>query len=382
VKNGTSPRVVCFPFVGDRLGGSSISALNLIRHLDRKRFEPLVLMHQVDGAAANLFRDEHVPFEPAPITECASGTDRRQDLRFAIRTAGSLARYLRSRNVDLVHTNDGRIHATWALPARLSGSKLLWHHRADPRAAGLRYLAPWVANRVVSVSRFSTPPPGLTSAAHKCSVVHSPFATDAPTPDRDEGRHAVLSEFGSPPESHVVGFVGNLIERKRPLMFVETIARMVARSPDLRIAAPMFGEARDGGEQVAAAIRRHGLDDRVRMMGFRYPPERWIAGCDVLLVPAVDEPFGRSLIESMLLGTPLIAANSGGNPEIIRDGETGYLVPPDSPDAFSERTLALLGDAETRASIATEARRDAIARFGMERHANSIMHLYDDILAH
>ena len=382
VKDGTSPVVVCFPFVGDRLGGSSISALNLIRHLDRQRYEPLILMHKVDGAAAKLFEDEQLPFEPAPIGECAGGTERVDDLRFALRKAGSLARFLRRRGVGIVHTNDGRMHATWAIPSRLAGAKLLWHHRANPRAAGLRFLAPWVADRVVSVSKFSSPRPGLISAARKCTVVHSPFATDAAPIDRGKARQTLLDEFGSPPGAHVVGFVGNLYERKRPVMFVETIARMVARDPDLEIAAPLFGEAREGGAEVAAAIARHGLGDRVRLMGFRYPPEPWIAACDVLLVPAVEEPFGRSLIEAMLLGTPLIAADSGGNPEIIRHGETGYLVPPDDPDAFAERTLALLKDTAARASIAANAREDAVARFGMQRHAQLIMQVYDNILTH
>ncbi|MGH6920764.1 MAG: glycosyltransferase, partial [Geminicoccaceae bacterium] len=107
-----------------------------------------------------------------------------------------------------------------------------------------------------------------------------------------------------------------------------------------------------------------------------------IAACDVLLVPAVEEPFGRSLIEAMLLGTLLIAADSGGNPEIIRHGETGYLVPPDDPDAFALRTLALLEDRDARASIAANARQDAVSRFGMQRHAQSIMQIYDNILTH
>jgi glycosyltransferase involved in cell wall biosynthesis len=380
LKNGTSPVVVCFPFVGDQLGGSSISALNLIRHLDRQRYEPLILMHKVDGPAARLFEKEQLPFEPAPIGECAGGTERVGDLRFALRKAGSLARFLRSRGVGIVHTNDGRMHATWAIPSRLAGAKLLWHHRANPRAAGLRFLAPWVADRVVSVSKFSSPRPGLISAARKTTVVHSPFNTDAEPIDRATGRQAVLDEFGSRPDAHVVGFVGNLYERKRPLLFVETIARMVARDPGLQIAAPMFGETREGGAEVTAAIERHGLRDRVRL--FRYPPEPWIAACDVLLVPAVEEPFGRSLIEAMLLGTPLIAADSGGNPEIIRHGETGYLVPPDDPDAFALRTLALLKDTDARASIAANAREDAVGRFGMRRHAQSIMQIYDNILTH
>ncbi|HEX5080386.1 MAG TPA: glycosyltransferase family 4 protein [Geminicoccaceae bacterium] len=382
VRNGTSPVVVCFPFVGDQVGGSSISALNLIRHLDRQRYAPLILMHRSDGATARLFRDERLAFEPAPIDECASGTERVEDLRFTLRRAAPLARFLRRRGVGIVHTNDGRMHATWAIPARLAGARLLWHHRANPRASGLRFLAPWVADRVVSVSKFSSPRPGLLSAARKNTVVHSPFATDAEPVDRAKARRAVLDEFGSPPETHVVGFVGNLYARKRPLLFVEAIARMVAHDPDLAIAAPIYGETREGGAEVAAAIARHGLGDRVRLMGFRYPPEPWIAACDVLVVPAVEEPFGRSLIEAMLLGTPLIASDSGGNPEIIRHGETGYLVPADDPHAFAERTLALLADPTARAAIAAEARADAVGRFGMRRHAQSIMQIYDSILTH
>jgi glycosyltransferase involved in cell wall biosynthesis len=380
--NGTSPVVVCFPFVGDRLGGSSISALNLIRHIDRDRYRPLILMHDVDGPAAQLFKDEDLDVEPAPIGECATGTGRGSDLQFALRKAGSLSRYLRARDVRIVHTNDGRMHATWAVPARLAGARLLWHHRGNPQAAGLRLLAPWVADRVVAVSKFASPRPGLISASHKCAVIHSPFATETEPVDREQCRRAVLDEFGCPPETHVVGFVGNLVERKRPTVFVETIARMVARRPDLAIAAPLFGQPREQGARVAAAIEGLGLGDRVRLMGFRYPPEPWIAACDVLLVPAVEEPFGRSLIEAMLLGTPLVAADSGGNPEIIRHGETGYLVPPDDPDAFARRTLDLLQDDAARARVAAHARQDAVARFGMQRHAQSIMQIYDDLLTH
>ncbi len=382
MKNGSSPVIVCFPFVGDRLGGSSISALNLIRHLDRQRYEPLILMHVVDGAAARLFKKEQLPFEQAPIRECATGTERADDVRFLLRSTGPLASFLRRRGVGIVHTTDGRMHATWGPPSRLAGAKMLWHHRANPRAVGLRFLAPWVADQVVAVSQFSLPQPGLISAARKSTVIHNPFATDAAPIDRGEARRALLAELGRGPDVHVVGFVGNLYERKRPLVFVETIAHMLASDPGLEIVAPMFGERREGGAEVTAAIERHGLAGRVCLMGFRYPPEPWIAACDLLLVPSVEEPFGRSLIEAMLLGTPLIAADSGGNPEIIRQGETGYLVPPDDPDAFAERALVLLRDAGARAAIAAKGRADAVSRFDMQRHAQSIMQIYDSILTH
>jgi glycosyltransferase involved in cell wall biosynthesis len=116
-------------------------------------------------------------------------------------------------------------------------------------------------------------------------------------------------------------------------------------------------------------------------MGFRYPPERWLAGCEVLLVPAVDEPFGRTLIEAMLLGTVVVAAASGGNPEAIRDGVTGCLVPPDDAAAFAERTLGLLAAPTLMATLADAARREALGRFGLRQHAEAIMRVYDAMLS-
>jgi glycosyltransferase involved in cell wall biosynthesis len=116
-------------------------------------------------------------------------------------------------------------------------------------------------------------------------------------------------------------------------------------------------------------------------MGFRYPPERWLAGCEVLLVPAVDEPFGRTLIEAMLLGTVVVAAASGGNPEAIRDGATGCLVPPDDAAAFAQRTLDLLAAPTVAASLADAARHAALGRFGLRQHADAIMGVYDAMLA-
>src|SRR3546814_13746111 len=97
----------------------------------------------------------------------------RIDARTVLSVLGDIRpqiRFLRSKNVAIVHSNDGRTHATWALPARLAGAKLLWHHRGNPGARGLRFAAPLLANEVVAVSRFALPRPGLFSAASKAEV--------------------------------------------------------------------------------------------------------------------------------------------------------------------------------------------------------------------
>ncbi|HEX2479946.1 MAG TPA: glycosyltransferase family 4 protein [Geminicoccaceae bacterium] len=376
------PVIVAFPFAGSLVGGSHMSAAKLIQSLDRRRYQPVVVLHQLEGPLADMLREAGIAFEPAPSERYLDGNSLRRDAGFVVSQTLRFARFLRQRGVRIVHTNDGFSHATWALPTRLAGARLLWHHRKDPDAKGLRYLAPWAADRVVSVSQFAAPKPGLFSSACKATVVHSPFDTDAPAVDRTSARLSLLEELGCEPGTRVIGFFGNLMARKRPLLFVDTIAEMRARAPDLRLAAPIFGEDRQElSEAIRARALARGVADCVHIMGFRYPPEQWLAGCEVLLVPAVDEPFGRTLIEAMLLGTVVAAAASGGNLEAIRDGVTGCLVPPDDAAAFAERTLALLAAPRLTTSLADAARQDVLGRFGLREHAEAIMRVYDTMLS-
>jgi glycosyltransferase involved in cell wall biosynthesis len=376
------PSVVCFPFVGHcPVGGSHVSAAKLIQNLDPKRYRPLAVLHELDGDVATLLRAAGIPFEPAPHEGFLAGRGVAADAAFLFSETWRFARFLRGRGVRIVHTNDGATHATWAMPTWFGGAKLLWHHRKDPEAKGLRFVAPWAADRVLSVSRFSAPRPGLFSAARKCTVVHSPFDTGAAPVDRGASRRHLTDELGCPPDTAVVGFFGNLIKRKRPLVFVDTIAELRKRAPDLPLVAPIFGQDTDG---MTAAIEERavakGVADCVHLMGFRFPPEQWMAACDVLLVPAVAEPFGRTLIEAMLLGTVVVAAASGGNLEAIRDGCTGFLARPDDGAALAEPTLRVLTSPDLRKSVVSAAQEEAVARFGLRQHADAVMAVYDTML--
>jgi glycosyltransferase involved in cell wall biosynthesis len=220
------------------------------------------------------------------------------------------------------------------------------------------------------------------SAAHKCSVVYSPFdVARAQDLDRGACRARLVAELGCRPDSLLVGYFGNLVQRKRPLSFIDTIAAIRHRAPELNAIGVLFGKALDGLEPVVRARAEElGIADRIHLMGFRYPGEPWMAALDLLVVTAVDEPLGRTLVEAMLLGTPVIAADSGGNPEAIRHKETGLLVRADSPDAFAEAAIALSRAPAMRASIVEEAKQDAAARFGVERHVTSITSIYSSLL--
>lgn len=372
---------VCFPFAGDSVGGSHLSVLGLIAHLDPVRYRAIVVPEVPDGRIATVFADverlaDPLGRPPGFVPGEAFGTAK--FLR-ALRGTRARMRFLKENRFDIVHVNDGRTSAGWALAAKLAGIPLVWHHRGDPGALGLRLAAPLLANRVLAVSSFALPAKGIWSAADKADIVHSPFDVTLVV-DRAAARARLLRELDAPPATIIIGFFGAFVPRKRPLQFVDALARLAHRTT-APVIGVMFGEARVAAmaDALADRIDSAGMSDRIRLMGYRTPGAFWIGACDQLIVPAVGEPFGRTLIEAMLVGTPVIAARSGGNVEALQGG-LGLLVEPDDPDATAAASIALIADPDRAADIARRAGTSARERFSETRHRDKVTAAYDRLL--
>lgn len=374
---------VCFPFTGDVIGGSHISVLGLIRTLDPDIFRTVIVPQVPAGNIATFFRDHGLETETNfHWTELPYDTPVKfRQFLGVISDIPAQIQFLRQRNVDIVHTNDGRTHATWALAARLSGAKLLWHHRGDPSASGLRFVAPLLANRVATVSQFALPSPGLYSAAHKAEVVHSPFDTSV-VEDRKASRAALIDELCCDPNTQLIAYFGAFIARKRPFLFIETIVELLKRRPTEPVMGLMFGKDYDDTTEKALVERARelGVSHCIKFMGFRKSATFWLAGCDLLLVPAFREPFGRTLIEAMLVGTPIVATASGGNIEALREGDIGLLVPPEDAAALASGCLHLRDDQEFARIVAERAGTDARSRFAIKTHTKLITSIYAEML--
>lgn len=374
---------ICFPFVGNLVGGSHLSASRLIERLDRDRYRPLVLVQHNSGAIVDLLRKMGIDYELAPPTPDLAHGAHVPIMAGAklLAQAPRLARFLKRRRCSIVHCNDGRTLATWALPAKLSGAKLLWHHRGSPDAVGLRLLAPCLADRVVAVSKFAAPRPGIYSAARRSHVIHSPFDTES-SYDRQSARARLMEMVpDASADTRFIAFSGVMIDRKRPVLFVEAIAALQRLCPSMDIRGVLFGEPLDGMEErVRARARELGVTDRIHHLGFQTPGPFWLASCDVLMVPALHEPFGRTLIEAMLVGTPVVATASGGNIEAIRNDETGLLVPPEDAQELATACASILLDPGRAERISQTARKAASHKFGEATHAVQVMNVYHDML--
>lgn len=385
----TAPVRVLFPFAGgEPVGGSHHSALRLAAELDRNRFEPVVLVHGEGGKVGALAARHGLP--PMRLDRPGIIAPRYSRKAGDASAAGylltgvpRLARLLRRWEIGIVHTNDGRMHMTWALPARLAGCRLVWHHRQDPGAFGVNRVAPLLAHRVVSVSEFSCPDRPLRSLGDRLRVIRSPFDAPAAQPDRAACAADLRARIGAPPGAIVLGYFGALNDRKRPGHFVRAIAAARHALPGRDLHGAIFGSPERENDPVAeeteALARSLGIADRIHLMGHVSPVEPAMAGVSALLVTALGEPFGRTLIEAMHLGTPVIATRHGGNPEAITDGVNGFLVDPHDPAAFAAPIRRLL-DEPGLADRITAAARIGLDRYGTAEHLRQMQALYDEVL--
>ncbi|WP_171173136.1 glycosyltransferase family 4 protein [Ruegeria sp. HKCCD8929] len=383
---------VLFPFIGgDLMGGSHVSAMNLAASLDRNVFEPHVLCHFECGVigeyAQSLGLKHEVLHEPSLLA--VRGKRRENDAtvaQYCMSSVWKLKSVLKRINPAIVHTNEGRMHTNWVLPTKLSGRIHIWHHRQDPTAFGINKLAPLFSDHIVSVSHFSKPSKPIRSVDHKFSVVRSPFDFPPEIPNRMQAKQALISELGLAENAVLYGYFGNLTERKRPVHFVETIAAIQNAVKDRPVHGLLFGRVADEesklDERTKSKAAELGIEPQIHLMGFRQPIDVCMAGMDALLISALNEPFGRTLIESMYLGTPVIATLHGGNVEAIENGKTGFLVCPNDPAAFAGPAKQLLDSPELFDRVTEAAHKNAAENYGRQRHVESICEIYRKLLQH
>lgn len=374
-----APCRLLFPFVGDSIGGSHVSTLELIRGLDRGRFHPVVAIHQ-EGVLAEVLREQGIEPVMAPaLPHAGYGEALSREIATIAAAAPRLARFIRKHRIDLVHANDTKTNVFWGPAAKLAGARMLWHQRRKHRTSRRFIVYPRIADALVTNSEFtrSRMPDSLARRAH---VVINPIRATEPCRNTDKYRAEIAAAGRRRTAEKIVTFVANLNPQKRVETFIEMAALLETRFPD-RIVFPIFGADRAiTANDLEARIASFDLRPGCVPMGAEFPIEPWLCASDIFVAPAVDESFGRTLVEAMLCGAPVVAADSGGHREIIRHGETGLLVPPDDPQAFAEAVAQLIGSPNFAKRLADAAMEDARRRFSVEAHVAHIQEIYDTIL--
>lgn len=359
---------VIFPFLGAGVGGSHVVAFRLARTLKQSfGVESLVLCvenSRVAAEAASYGIDVAFTGE-RPV----SRNNPFYDLGKVAQRIGLLKRH--GGKSTIVHTSDIETTQSWGPCAKAAGMKLVYHHQSLNRAAVPNRITLLFPDAFIAVSDACVENLAYVDQRRITKILNCM----EPPSERPGARAAVLRDAHAPEDALLVGFVGNFWARKRPHYFFDAARHIAAAEPRAHFLA--FGRGGDFSEaEMQDYASAQGLAARVSFMGFRSPPEENIAALDLLLAPAISEPFGLTPVEALMHGTPYVLTADGGHKESATRWGGGLLVAKDAPaEQFADAALSILSGLVN--PILPEARRAQIAaELSPQAQAEAVMAVY------
>ncbi|MDE2483911.1 MAG: glycosyltransferase family 4 protein [candidate division NC10 bacterium] len=358
---------------GQTYGGALVDLLNILSHLDRTRFNAMVLLSR---------GTEHLPIfhRLAVETTCLPlpAIRKGKSIPFLPWAVLRLLRLLRARKISLVHVNDADDAAIVALACRLARIPCVVHARSEMVPRKFRKLRLQWANLLIAVSE------GVRRKAIQGGLCREQVVTvysgiDVARAKAVGNGQKIRREYGIAPETLVIGCVANISPKKGYDVLIRAVAKARREIPDL--ACLILGAddrgLRSGLERLGESLD---LGGRLRFAGFQEDVFPYLDAMDLFVLASVDEGFGIVLLEAMASGKPVVATTVDGPPEVVEDARTGLLVPPGDTDALAKALVELLKDPQRRALMGELGRGRVETVFGLETQMRILTGLYDRLL--
>lgn len=285
-----------------------------------------------------------------------------------IKSARAIADYCRENSLDIIHAHNGRDY--WlANLAKLFNPKLkvvITRHILGPFKN--TPLHRWIykkVDRVIAVSQavknaITVFPPEKITVIYNGIETEKFFAAPAGT---------LRQELGLSATTKIVGMVGRVNPSKGHATFLRSIPEILANNPDTAFIIA-------GGGDITTLKRMNG---DVHFLGARSNIPEIMKDMDVFVMASRNEPFGLVTVEAMASGTPVVATNTGGTVEIITDGETGLLFPPDDPLKLAQAVIKVLTDDKLAARL-KQGGLSAAKRYNIRDMMTSTCSIYHEVL--
>ena len=339
---------VCTIITMLELGGAQEVALFTVANLDRARFQPVLLT-----GPGGLLTDEAKAL-PGVAVEIVPSLGRAIRPFRDARALVELVRLLRRRRPSIVHTHSSKagILGRWA--AWLAGVPVIVHTihgfgitPSQPALLrvlliGLERLTGLITTHWVAVASVNIDEGVRWKFFHRerATIIRpgiDPRPFQAPLSSQERDR--VRAELGAASGDKLVGMVACLKPQKAPLDFVAVAARVCARQPAARFVLIGDGELRPA---VEARIRAAGLEDRVRIVGWRRDVPTVMRALDAFLLTSHWEGLARVLLEARAAAVPVVATRVGGAEEAITDGRHGWLCEAGDIEGLADRLCEVL----------------------------------------
>jgi glycosyltransferase involved in cell wall biosynthesis len=362
---------------GLRIGGAETVLLGLLQLTDHDRFPTYVasvgpndqeFIERIRAVSPGVFAvTGRALWDPRPVL--------------------ALASIIRREQIDMVQTHLPGADIQGGLAAWLTGLPVVsvMHSVAEDRTSygrSRRILADFatrhLANRVVAVSEAAK-----ESHVTELGIAPDRFVVLPNVPvsayqlghdfDRSQKRRAL-----GVGDSLVISVASRLVESKDHDTFLRSLPNVVAEHPRVRVFLLGDGPLR---EHLVALCSDLGLNDNVVFAGYRLDAVEIVAASDVFCHPTFYEGFGLALAEAMALGVAVVATGVPGVLELVDDGQTGLLVPPQNPVALAQALNELLADPDRRRLLGRAAQESVRSRYDPDAWVAAVQQVYVEAVA-
>jgi glycosyltransferase involved in cell wall biosynthesis len=353
-----------------RIGGQERQTVLNVRTVDRLRYEPIVAVLHMDG--------EHLAdLDAAGVRPVVFDVGRRMLRPNTAWQVARLVRFVQAERIALIHSQDVYTNVLGVLAAKLARVPVivtrvdLGHHLVGYRRPLLQ-LASRRADRVlvnalcirdlamregVEADRIAVVRNGVDLAELDRAARRAP---EAPAPAR--GAFVCVANM-----HHPVKGQSDLLVAMREVLRIRPEANLVLVGDGVR--RPML-------ERLA---RQLGISERCHFLGQRRDASSILARAAASVSSSYAEGISNAILEAMALRLPVVATAVGGSPELVREGQNGFLVPPGAPAALARRMLDLLGEGELGRRMGERGRSIVEREFSLEQMRTSYDALYGDL---
>jgi glycosyltransferase involved in cell wall biosynthesis len=292
--------------------------------------------------------------------------------------------YLRTNRIDLVHLNNTIIrNHHWMLGALLARVKCISHERGinEQITSISRLFAKRLAAIIcISVSvRDNLARQGIGTG--RLAIIHN--GLDPEKISASIGAKEIKQRYGVPNDAPVIGIVGNLKDWKGQEVVVRAVARLRESWPELRCL--LVGDSEVDlayTNRLRTLTAESELHKNIIFTGYQSNVADFLNAMDIVVHASIlPEPFGRVLLEGMVMRKPVVGSNGGAVPEIVQHDLTGYLFEPGDHEALANCLARLLDDKSLAAKMGEEGYRRAVSEFGIRRNVEKTEALYEELFS-
>jgi len=288
-----------------------------------------------------------------------------------------ISRIIREKKIKLVHLNNQIFRDIFGIFVVEKTRVACISHLRSMRSSGFnKYIANYVnpkvdlfiANSKKCKEHWSC----LGIDEKKIIVVYNSISEYFPSKSNFRDYFSIPDKF-----THIIGCIANFTEAKGHKFLITSFSELYKINKKFFLV--LIGHGSLQGE-IQKMVNYHGLSDAVQFVGYQNDSKSIIAMLDLLVVPSKNEAFGRSILEGMQVGTPVIATKIGGIPEIITNGHNGILVKYGDTIGLVQAIIKLTSDQKLKSKLIKNAYNTLEKKFSINQYSNQIENIYKSIL--